>query len=110
MPQTIPSHFGIASPRYVSFDTPNLLYLNYSEFVARNYPLVKLDSLVEARLDVGSIRSHLQVQERGSDEFEGWDATNLIMGIQNVQTLHITSDTIEVFFIYSLFFSFMVNY
>ncbi|KAL1222064.1 F-box protein [Cardamine amara subsp. amara] len=56
--------------------------VSYFDFVARNYPL-----------DVGSTLSHLQVQER---EPELRDATNLIMGIQNVQTLHLTSDTIEV--------------
>ncbi|KAL1189768.1 F-box/LRR-repeat protein [Cardamine amara subsp. amara] len=94
-PPAVSSHFGTESPRYVSFDTPNLLYLNYSDFVACNYPLVKLDSLVEARLDVGSNTAQRHV--RDSDEYEvRWDATNLIMGIQNVQTLHLTSDTIEV--------------
>ncbi|KAL1222065.1 F-box/LRR-repeat protein [Cardamine amara subsp. amara] len=82
VPYTLVSYFGISSPRNISFDTPNLLHLNYSDFVARNYPL-----------DVGSTLSHLQVQER---EPELRDATNLIMGIQNVQTLHLTSDTIEV--------------
>ncbi|XP_010513713.1 PREDICTED: F-box/LRR-repeat protein At3g59210-like [Camelina sativa] len=88
------SEFGSRSPHDISFDTPNLLYLNYSDFVARNYPLVKLDSLVEARLDVGSNRR--QMHARDSVELRvRWDATNLIMGIQNVQTLHLTSATIE---------------
>ncbi|EOA23357.1 hypothetical protein CARUB_v10019536mg [Capsella rubella] len=87
--------YGSANPRDVSFDTPNLIYLNYSDIVACNYPLVKLDSLVEARLDVGSNTS--QMHARDSDEFQvRWDATNLIMGIQNVKILHLTSATIEV--------------
>ncbi|CAH8269110.1 unnamed protein product [Arabidopsis lyrata] len=94
-PLAVDSDFGTASPSNVSFDTPNLLYLNYSDFVAGNYPLVKLDSLVEARLDVGSNTS--QMHARDSEEYEvPWDATNLIMGIHNVQTLHLTSATIEV--------------
>ncbi|KAG7566505.1 F-box-like domain superfamily [Arabidopsis suecica] len=94
-PLAVDSDFGTASPSNVSFDTPNLLYLNYSDFVSENYPLVKLDSLVEARLDVGS--NTIQMHARDSEEYEvRWDATNLIMGIQNVQTLHLTSDTIEV--------------
>ncbi|XP_023639176.1 F-box/LRR-repeat protein At3g59210 [Capsella rubella] len=94
-PYAIPPDYGSANPRDVSFDTPNLIYLNYSDIVACNYPLVKLDSLVEARLDVGSNTS--QMHARDSDEFQvRWDATNLIMGIQNVKILHLTSATIEV--------------
>lgn len=102
-PLAVDSDFGTASPSNVSFDTPNLLYLNYSDFVAGNYPLVKLDSLVEARLDVGSNTS--QMHARDSEEYEvPWDATNLIMGIHNVQTLHLTSATIEVLFLSSFLF------
>ncbi|KAF3528997.1 hypothetical protein DY000_02039391 [Brassica cretica] len=94
-PLVVPAHFGTQKPRYVSFYTPNLIYLNYADFVALNYPLVKLDSLVEARLDVGPNQG--QMRARDSDEFQApWDATNLIMGIHNVQTLHLTSDTLEV--------------
>ncbi|KAJ0232676.1 hypothetical protein HA466_0289120 [Hirschfeldia incana] len=94
-PLVLPAHFGTKIPLYVSFDTPNLIYLNYADFAAFNYPLVKLDSLVEARLDVGP--SHGQMRARDSDEFKApWDATNLIMGVHNVQTLHLTSDTLEI--------------
>lgn len=100
-PLVVPAHFGTQKPRYVSFDTPNLIYLNYADFVALNYPLVKLDSLVEARLDVGPNQG--QMRARDSDEFQApWDATNLIMGIHNVQTLHLTSDTLEVFSFFPL--------
>ncbi|KAL0874240.1 hypothetical protein Bca101_023945 [Brassica carinata] len=72
-----------------------MLSHDYADFIALNYPLVKLDSLVEARLDVGPNQSQMRAREL--DEFQApWDATNLIMGVHNVQTLHLTSDTLEV--------------
>lgn len=36
----------------VSFDTPNLVYLEYSDVIADKYPKVNLGSLVEASLDL----------------------------------------------------------
>ncbi|EFH52750.1 predicted protein [Arabidopsis lyrata subsp. lyrata] len=36
----------------VSFDTPSLVYLDYSDMVADKYENLKFDSLVEARLDL----------------------------------------------------------
>ncbi|XP_023638963.1 F-box/LRR-repeat protein At4g14103 [Capsella rubella] len=88
-------YYGTWAPSTVSFDTPNLLYLDYSDFVANNYKLVKLDSLVEARLDLGLNGTHVYARDHLGYQIER-DATNLIMGIHNVQTLHISSDTLEV--------------
>ncbi|CAH2064508.1 unnamed protein product [Thlaspi arvense] len=95
-PQLWPLDFGSAEPHHVSFDTPNLVYLDYADGLARNYPLVNLDSLVEARLDVGSTRPQMHARDSSGRYEVPWDATNLIMGIHNVQTFHLTSDTIEV--------------
>ncbi|CDY55197.1 BnaCnng28380D [Brassica napus] len=36
----------------MSFDIPNLVYLDYSDDVQRQYPVVRLDSLVEAKLEL----------------------------------------------------------
>ncbi|CAH2064511.1 unnamed protein product [Thlaspi arvense] len=96
-PQLLPDKSSCVEPAHVSFDTPNLVYLNYAHVLARSYPLVKLDSLVEARLDVGSTRHQMRARDSSGGHEVGYDATNLVMGIHNVQTLHLTSDTIEVF-------------
>jgi len=40
------------NPDNVSFDTPNLVYLEYSDYVAVKYPRVKFCSLVEASLNL----------------------------------------------------------
>lgn len=38
------------NPKNVSFDTPNLVYLEFTDTVAANYPKTNFDSLVEASL------------------------------------------------------------
>lgn len=43
--------FG-GDPKCVSFDTPNLVYLDYSDYVAADYPVVNLTNLVEASLNL----------------------------------------------------------
>lgn len=68
-----------------------------------------MDSLVEARLDVGP--NQKQMRARDSYELQApWDATNLIMGVHNVQTLHLTSDTLEVFILPFIYIYGVINY
>ncbi|CAA7016700.1 unnamed protein product [Microthlaspi erraticum] len=71
-------------PKSVTFDAPALVYFEYSDTVALKYPKVNLDSLVEAslRLKVGY-------------DMVG-DATNLLLGISNVQILYLSASTLEV--------------
>lgn len=67
----------------MTFDTPNVAYLEYSDLVPRNYPFVNLESLVEAKLDLR--------QAFGSNP------TNLIKGLRNVEVLELSSaDTSKV--------------
>ncbi|XP_019096395.1 PREDICTED: putative F-box/LRR-repeat protein At3g58920 [Camelina sativa] len=63
----------------MSFDTPSLAYLEYTDVVPREYPIVNLESLVEARLDLYCPRFHIS------------NPTNLIKGLRNVEVLEISS-------------------
>ncbi|XP_020883833.1 F-box protein At4g22280-like [Arabidopsis lyrata subsp. lyrata] len=62
----------------VIFDTPSLAYLEYTDVVPREYPIVNLESLVEAKLD---LRCHLGI----------CNPTNLIKGLRNVEVLDLSS-------------------
>ncbi|CAL9234606.1 unnamed protein product, partial [Arabidopsis halleri] len=61
----------------VTFDTPSLAYLEYTDVVAREYPIVNLESLVEAKLDLCY--------------YLGSNPTNLIKGLRNVEVLELSS-------------------
>ncbi|XP_019094678.1 PREDICTED: F-box protein At4g22280-like [Camelina sativa] len=63
----------------MSFDTPSLAYLEYTDVVPRDYPIVNLESLVEAKLDLYRPR------------FDISNPTNLIKGLRNVEVLEISS-------------------
>ncbi|KAL1222062.1 F-box/LRR-repeat protein [Cardamine amara subsp. amara] len=63
----------------LSFDTPSLTYFEYCDVVPDAYPIVKFDSLVEAKLDL------LVMENRNSNP------RNLIEGIRNVKILDLTS-------------------
>lgn len=71
----------------MSFDIPNLVYLEYSDYVQRQYPAVKLDSLVEAKLE-------LMVKDGDHDSY---DPFNLFKGLRHVQKLSLSfPETVEV--------------
>ncbi|KAL1207838.1 F-box protein [Cardamine amara subsp. amara] len=63
----------------MAFDTPSLVYLEYTDLVPREYPVVNLESLVEAKLDL-SLYTGIS------------NPTNLIKGLRNVQVLELSSD------------------
>ncbi|CAL9247826.1 unnamed protein product [Arabidopsis halleri] len=67
----------------MSFDTPNVVDFYYSDYLRRESPQCHLDSLVKATLDLHFLRDDA-------------DVTNLISGIRNVKTLHLTSSAVEV--------------
>ncbi|KAL0714779.1 hypothetical protein Bca4012_021758 [Brassica carinata] len=69
----------------MSFDTPSLVSLNYSDYALEAYTDMNLASLVEARLDI-----------RYSKWIQNPDLTGLIIGISNVQTLHLSPATADV--------------
>ncbi|XP_019101750.1 PREDICTED: F-box protein At3g62430-like [Camelina sativa] len=62
----------------ISFDTPSLAYLEYSDFIHDEFPVVNLDSLVEAKL-------HFNLMTYGNET----DPTNLFKGLKNVHILRL---------------------
>ncbi|XP_056846936.1 F-box/LRR-repeat protein At3g59190-like [Raphanus sativus] len=86
----------------VSFDTPNLVYLEFTDIVAAKYPKVNLDSLVEASV---GIRMTPNQVFRGRDlvnRHYGYklrkdvNATDFLVGISNVKILYLSSQALEV--------------
>ncbi|KAF3590446.1 hypothetical protein DY000_02020630 [Brassica cretica] len=69
----------------MSFDTPSLVSLNYRDYALEEYTDVNLASLVEARLDIlYSIR------------IKDPDLSGLIIGISNVEILHLSPGSADV--------------
>ncbi|XP_018510062.1 F-box/LRR-repeat protein At3g60040-like [Brassica rapa] len=69
----------------MSFDTPSLVSLDYSDFALEEYTGVNLASLVEARLDI-----------RYSKIIKDPDLSGLIIGISYVETLHLSPASADV--------------
>ncbi|KAG2324753.1 hypothetical protein Bca4012_039267 [Brassica carinata] len=93
--------YNYENPECVSLDTPNLLYLEFSDTVAAKYPKANLDSLVEA--SVGIRMTSAQVF-RGRDLVNrhcGYklskyaDVTDFLTGISNVKILYLSSQALE---------------
>ncbi|CDY07824.1 BnaC03g47980D [Brassica napus] len=74
------------NPKSISFDTPNLVYLEYSDYVAADYPkLTGHDiELIRAPNDEDDVSLRLG------------NVWKLISGLRNVQRLFISADTLEV--------------
>ncbi|CAA7016731.1 unnamed protein product [Microthlaspi erraticum] len=99
------------NPKSFSFDTPSLLSLNYSELVAEDYPVVNMENLLEARINlivtdgqIKRLRGTLDDDEELKDgEAEEGDVVlhfgnvvKLMYGIRNVRKLCLPADTLEV--------------
>ncbi|CAD5326314.1 unnamed protein product [Arabidopsis thaliana] len=74
----------VDSASHMSFDLPKLVYLEYSHCALGEYWQINLESLVEAKLDLGLERKVLRM-----------DVTDLIIGIRNVQSLHLSPDSVH---------------
>lgn len=92
----------ITNSMSISFDTPSLLYLEYSDKVASDYPKVNLPILVEAVIDL-DIRDYTMLdRERNADGFRNYvvlscgNLCKLMTGIRNVKTLTFSCETLEV--------------
>ncbi|CAH8277264.1 unnamed protein product [Arabidopsis lyrata] len=84
--------------------TPNLVYLDYSSYVAEDY-VVQFDSLVEARLDLRLWKYYDFLPPKAlyygydpSTDGPWGDATKFIAALRNVVTLHLSADSLEVFY------------
>lgn len=88
------------NPKSVLFDTPNVVYLEYSDNIAHKYPKVNFDSLVEASINIrmtNDQKANVRYVSEGDEETEMvGNATDLLMGICNVKTLYLSYDTLEV--------------
>ncbi|KAJ4884997.1 FBD-like domain family protein [Raphanus sativus] len=91
------------NPKSVSFDTPNLVYFEYSDAIADTYPKVDFASLGEASLDLRMTHEQICKAKFSEDDLfkeeEGTmvgNATVLLMGICNVKKLYLSDNTLEV--------------
>ncbi|OAP18667.1 hypothetical protein AXX17_AT1G41970 [Arabidopsis thaliana] len=110
---------------YAYFEAPSLVYLDYSSYVYETYQIVGLDSLVEARLslkiwdyydynydyeyddesgdgyyssdDEGRSYCYSYVDDERKEPIFG-DVTNLLAGVTNITTLHLSPDSLEAFY------------
>ncbi|CAN6836931.1 unnamed protein product [Brassica oleracea var. botrytis] len=87
------------NPKRVSFDTPNVVYFEYSDNIAYKYPVLNFDSLVEAHIDIKMTYNQKHYFTHGLDSNEEAeifsDPKVLLMGICNVKTLYISYRTLE---------------
>ncbi|KAG7566481.1 FBD domain [Arabidopsis suecica] len=90
------------NPKSVSFDTPNLVYLQFTDTVAAKYPKVNFDSLVEASIGL-QMTSHqvfrgrdLVNRHHGYKRCKGANVADFLMGICNVKILYLSSEALEV--------------
>ncbi|KFK35131.1 hypothetical protein AALP_AA5G241700 [Arabis alpina] len=97
-------HF--VNPKSISFDTPSLVYFEYSDLVAEDYPKVNLTNLVMARIDLQLTEDQIDrgrdpnidgLEDDGDNVFLRFgNAGKLFSGVKNVQKLYLSSDSLEV--------------
>ncbi|KAG7599742.1 FBD domain [Arabidopsis suecica] len=98
----------------IYFETPSLVYLDYSSYVSEQYQIVDLDLLVKARLSLRLWVStndydYSDDDDDDDDDDDGYDiydepkaaifgdVTKLLAAIGNITTLHLSPDSLEVF-------------
>ncbi|CAH8277407.1 unnamed protein product [Arabidopsis lyrata] len=89
-----------------SFDTPNLVFLDYSELVAEDYPTVNLENVVNARINLLANEYQIKRAREPDHEMleEDWEdvfirfsnAKKLMSGIRNVKKLFMSPTTLEL--------------
>ncbi|XP_010445103.2 PREDICTED: F-box protein At4g27050-like [Camelina sativa] len=82
--------------RSIKLETPSLLYLDYSSYVAGVHYVV-LDSLVEARLDIRLYEKYEDDDGPLWSSFNG-NVTSLLEGIRTIKSLHLSRYSLEVFY------------
>ncbi|KAG7561383.1 FBD domain [Arabidopsis thaliana x Arabidopsis arenosa] len=83
----------------ITFDTPSLTNLKYYDFPPQSYPMVNLDSLVEATVGLKLPLHHAWTREYARHGDTIPSVTNLIKGLRNVETLNLTcTDTVDAFY------------
>ncbi|CAF2112870.1 BnaCnng47890D [Brassica napus] len=94
--------FG-GDPKGFYFDTPSLVYLDYSDYVAADYPVVNLTSLAEARLNLLVKEDQVELIRAAAPNGEDdvviqrfRNVSKLMSGLINVEKLSLSADTLEV--------------
>ncbi|KAG5415110.1 hypothetical protein IGI04_002677 [Brassica rapa subsp. trilocularis] len=79
----------------ISFDTPNLQYLEYSDLVAHDYPIMNLPALQEAKLTLQMlVNTQWDNVDLPHDVDIYWsNPKKLLKGIRNVKVLHLSSSS-----------------
>ncbi|KAG7544150.1 F-box domain [Arabidopsis thaliana x Arabidopsis arenosa] len=84
----------------LSFESPNVVYLEYFDCVADRYQQVSFDSLVEARLGLRLTYDQVHNQWLEPEYYfsskEKSNLTKLLTGICNVKILYLYNETLEV--------------
>ncbi|CAG7890727.1 unnamed protein product [Brassica rapa] len=93
----------VQNPKSISFDAPNLRFLAYSDWVAEDYPVVKLSKLDVARIALSvtddqtrKIRGPRKYLSEGDVVRQFGNVVKLMIGIRDVRELHLHPDTLEV--------------
>ncbi|XP_010436759.1 PREDICTED: F-box protein At3g59000-like [Camelina sativa] len=88
--------------RSFSFDTPNLVSLDYSEYVAGDYLVVNLDNLVVAKINLLVTKDQIKRARVPDNDFleDGvvlrfCNAKKLMSGLRNVKKLFLSPTTLE---------------
>ncbi|KAL1199498.1 F-box/LRR-repeat protein [Cardamine amara subsp. amara] len=88
------------APKSISFDAPSLVYFEYCDCVAADYPKVNLMSVVEAQLKLKVTENEVKLMRARNVEDDVVlrlsNVWKLMNGMRNVQKLFLSADTLEV--------------
>ncbi|KAG7548410.1 F-box domain [Arabidopsis suecica] len=89
-----------------SLDTPSLVYFSYTDFIAEDYSVAKMENLFEARISLCVIEEDISIARAPYNDLLEDDEYNVVLrfanvgklmnGIRNVRYLVLSRDTLEV--------------
>ncbi|XP_023639055.1 putative F-box/LRR-repeat protein At3g42770 [Capsella rubella] len=82
----------------ILFDTPNVVDFYYLGYLGAKSPSpqCRMDSLAKAKLNLCFLEDYKGEVVNGANMQSGTDVTDLISGIRNVKTFHLTSSAVKV--------------
>ncbi|KFK34657.1 hypothetical protein AALP_AA5G174500 [Arabis alpina] len=85
----------------ITLNTPSLTYLECLDVIPDEYPIVNLDSLVEAKLNLMLTVNHIYDGLVDDSDIITSNPTNLIKGLRNVQIMNLTTPTFQTFYYFN---------
>ncbi|XP_010513750.1 PREDICTED: putative F-box protein At3g58950 [Camelina sativa] len=90
----------LLSLKSISFDTPRLVYFDYSDYVAEDYPKVNLTNVVEALLNLRLTEDQYRQARAARDDQDDVllrfrNVWKLLSGLRAVQKLYLSCYTLE---------------